>query len=573
MTHTEVTEVNELTATVVDIDLGLDDIEEAAASADEVKPTATLDDRAADIAQLVERLDAYHLLDTGNWVYLARQTGTRWARDYELRNIPADAMKRVLHRMHVVDAKAKNVPLSRMDSLEPSKHMAVVRELDGGTKIKEQMSLDSLGHVMGRSKDSYGSSPYKLGDDVYNVIREFERHWIKHTQAWANAVPERGALGALIDNAGSGREPEIRHIEHWLWNLAFAPLERRHTLPALCLSGRQAVGKGLIAALCRTILHGQASVAEWTVGTSFEDGLDQLALMYLDEQEAARDNDAWTKQYLGNPRVRVNPKNKPAYHITPSYMVYATTNDMVGALCLSQDFNENRRMSVLIAETQLRHYVMERDGVSEAEAEAWIGGQLMSAIHDDQAVANFLKWVEINNPLIGTPLKAFHGEDYARIMKRQQSSREVDLIDLIKELERAGKSAFKLPDAMTLINKLTQQQGGKMISAEAWPHILETAEKQTGWKLYADRMRWNGDRMTKIVSKYPNDLEAKIATEPELALAMDGLLGQDGQDNGTGQPIPVSSCPTVPAVHPVPTVSTGAEEGDIDHAAMWGVTQ
>lgn len=492
----------------------------------------TLDYRSMVVSEVLDDMNAYHINNMDE--YLELMVSGRNVEVVTHKN--AACFNTAVHHRLI---ERFNAPLTEADRYNPDSYLKVTHETDQGDKISNTVKLLTLMMQTKRLKKTKSSSLDDLGPNVFNEFEAVRPYWIDKTDAWANAVPEIDPrLDEILNCLSMDREAEKIHIMQWLYWRVFG--HQQYNAPALCISGAQGSGKGLLAELMRTMMHGKNSVLNVIVDSAFHDGLASAGILYLDEQEAARSKDGWVKTYIGNGKIRINPKGTRAFMADVTYMVYASSNDRKGALHLSQNPDENRRMSVLIAGQSLSERLKSKGITDKGQIEDRLQ-MYATVVKDDQAVANMLKYIEVYH--CPERLSAFHGDDYMEMLNVQRTTREVDLIDLIKILDEAGYTSFKLVDAKKVINELAKEQGGKDISADAWPHIVETAEKHTGWKLYDKQMRWpvgkdnveGNRRMRQVVSKYQNDetFDHQMAEYAHIDMAFDGML-EPVKNTGTG---------------------------------------
>ncbi|WP_429126485.1 primase-helicase family protein [Aeromonas veronii] len=524
MQHQEAGIVAEMNDMSLDLDIG-ECVAAAEAKAVEKSKAEqnTLEYRAMVVSEVLDGMNAYHINVSDEYVELMVS-----GRNVEVvTHKNASCFNTAVHQRLI---QRFNPSLADSGRYNPDSYLKLSRETDQGDKVSDSIKLHELMMQTGRLKKTRSSSLNDLGPNVFNEFEVVRPFWIDHTEYWANAVPEIDPrLDEILNCLSMDRDAEKIHIMQWLYWRVFG--RHQYNAPALCISGAQGSGKGLLAHLMQTAMHGNTSVVNVNVGTEYQDGFAGAGVLYLDEQSAAQKDDKWIKSYVGNGRIRINPKGVRAYMADVTYMVYATSNERKGALYLSQDVTENRRMSVLVAGQSLSERLRGR-GITERTERDAVLAEYAAAVYDSQAVANLLKYVEqYHRP---DTLIAFHGDDYLQILGHQQNTREADLIELINIMDEAGYTGFKLVDAKKVINTLVSEQGGKAISDDAWLYIVETAEKQTGWKLYDKQQRWpvgkdnveGNRRLRQVMSKYPNDAKAEhhLAEYAQLELAFDGML-------------------------------------------------
>lgn len=507
---------------VNDFDLDLDAMD---VPADMVKPKVK-PDKIDTIVKILEQCDAHYVAKEKKWFTATLRRGTRRSRDLVFYDFDDAAMKANIKSELVLQAKANGVT-SRFDlagiSVEAFMTTSGIVE---GEVVTRQMNLDTLATDVGRYKWVLTASPVECGDREYNYTKITRKHWLVNTPEWANRTPEAGPQGLLLKCLGNGREDVMEAIARWYVANAMPNLdETRHGWPALCISGAQGSGKGLLGEAMRTGMHGAKSVAIWKMGSEFHDGIETAGTLYLDEAAFKGEDDAWVKQMIGNSQIRVNPKGLKGFQMDVSYSVYATTNGVKGALPMSQDPTENRRISAVIAPRGLIPFVMENQGWTRAETEHWVVRELVPALHDDQACANHLAWCMERWDITPNQTPApFHGEDYGVLLGNQRTSALSELINAVKDLDAMRYTALSAKDLKTAINERLRAEGSKPTSADAWKHLFaEFQQAVPTWEL-ADKAVKIGEssKTGMLVKKGVVGKRHRLALEADVKDAVNG---------------------------------------------------
>jgi hypothetical protein len=278
---------------------------------------------------------------------------------------------------------------------------------------------------------------------LMDIMQEDGRCWRRVDMTFAQAEPDTLNLlsadflpeaagephpifDALLANLAAGCPAAQAHIEQLV--LAKWRNPANYLLPALCLHDPVGgSGKSLFVSGPLTAAFGARSVADnismGDISARFTAQIAGQAVWFINESVEDKCDDEAVKRLLHSKTLWVEQKNLPKYEVANTALCIIAGNSPMGSIRVSNS-SVDRRYSVIRTGGALVERVRREFGMPDNEAaRKWIAGEGVKLLSDPVQVGRWLRVLRERHGDV-TDVPAFHGKDYAALVKAQRPFHE-----------------------------------------------------------------------------------------------------------------------------------------------------